>query len=100
MSGVALAIPDALEALIGPPLLPIAANAWDVFNALSATRGSSSAGVLPITYSELEAFQRVTTTQLTALDVELVRTADAAFLTEVHERAQPAERDASSEAGE
>lgn len=86
--------------MIGPPLLPVAANAWDAFNALSATRGSSSVGVLPITYHELEAYQRVTTNHLTPLDVALVMSADAAFLAETQERAQAATSAAEKEAVE
>jgi hypothetical protein len=76
--------------LIGPVLLPVAAVAWEAFNDLSATRGASSAGVSPISFLEIEAYQRVTGHTFTPLDVALITTADAAFIAEAHERATPA----------
>jgi hypothetical protein len=71
-------------------LLPVAAVAWEAFNELSATRGASSAGVSPISFLEIEAYQRVTGNSLTPLDVALILTADGTFMAEAHERTTPA----------
>lgn len=53
---------------------------------------------MPITYLEIEAYQRVTDTRLTPFDVALILTADGAFQAEAHERSKPTQ--ASSEAAE
>ena len=70
-----------LDDIVGPPLPPLAARAWDVFRALSDTRMVGMGGVGPITYTEMAAFEQLTDTPLTPLDVALVREADAVFLT-------------------
>ncbi len=81
---MALAQPEMLavvmDDLVGPPLPPLAERAWRVFGELSGTRASGMGGVGAITYTEMDAYQRLTGATLTALDVALVREADAGFL--------------------
>ncbi|MFN9087348.1 MAG: hypothetical protein ACK6DP_12365 [Gemmatimonas sp.] len=69
-----------LDEIVGPPLPPIAARAWQVFGELSGTRSAGMGGVSAIPYTEMLAYQTLTGTTLTPLDVALVREADAAFL--------------------
>jgi hypothetical protein len=69
-----------LDDLVGPPLPPVAARAWEVFSHVSGTRSSGMGGIGAITYTELLAYQTLTGTTLTPLDVALVREADQAFL--------------------
>jgi len=79
----------ALDDLIGPPLPPLAERAWAVFGQLNGTRASGMQGVAPITFTELAAFQDVTGTRLTPLDVALVREADAVFVQIALQRMKP-----------
>ena len=69
-----------MEDLVGPPLPPVAVRAWEVFSQVSGTRSSGMGGIGAITYTELLAYQTLTGTTLTPLDVALVREADQAFL--------------------
>ena len=82
-------VPSALPELIGPPLPPLAARAWSAYLELDRTRsvGMHSAG--PITFAEIEAYDRMAGVGLTPLDVHLIRVADDAFMTEVAERLRP-----------
>lgn len=43
-------------------------------------------GPLPITYCEIDAFQRVTATQLAGWELEAIKKTDAAFLSDWYER--------------
>lgn len=70
--------------LVGPTLPPLAAYAWDVFCELHSARPVGMGGVSPITYSEVDAYCRLTGAQLSPLDVYLVRTIDEVFLTDIH----------------
>lgn len=74
--------PAALEDLLGPPLPPVAERAWGVFLDLNGTRGSSQGGLQPITYTELAHYQTLTGATLTPFECELVREADAVFVSE------------------
>lgn len=78
-----------LPDLLGPPMPPGTDVGWDVFIALHQTRGATMGTLLPITYTEMDAYQRLTQRRLTPLDVALVREADRAMLDEVVAR-QPA----------
>jgi hypothetical protein len=69
-----------IDDIVGPPLPPIAARAWEVFGAVSGTRSSGMGGIGAVTYTELLAYQTLTGVVLTPLDVALVREADQAFL--------------------
>lgn len=88
-------LPVVLDEIVGPPLPPLAARAWDVFRALSETRTVGLQGVGPITYTEMAAFEQMTDTALTPLDVALVREADAVFLTYAMSRFRAARDEAS-----
>lgn len=92
---MALAQPEmlavVLDDLVGPPLPPVAEVAWRVFGEVSATRTSGMGGIGAITYTELLAYQTLTDTRLTPLDVLLVREADQVFVQWALQRMQRAE---------
>lgn len=92
---MALAEPAMLETvlddLVGPPLPPAAERAWQIFAELNGTRSSGLHGIGAITYTELHAYQLVTHTRLTPLDVALIREADGAFLHHAAQRMKSAE---------
>lgn len=69
-----------LDDLVGPPMPPVAVRAWQVFADLSGTRSGGMGGIAAISYTEMVAYQTMTGTRLTPLDVALVREADGAFL--------------------
>ena len=94
MAAVALQIPEAAEELFGPPLPPYTESAWGLFWELNATRGSSSAGLQPITHTEMRAYQHNMQRRLTPLDIRLVREADEALLSETRARAARHDPDA------
>lgn len=74
--------PAAARELIGPPVPPVALSAWQAFDDLHAARPMSAQGVTPISYTELDAYVRLTGAPLTPLDVQLVRVIDDAYLDE------------------
>jgi hypothetical protein len=84
LAGLALAEPALLETvlsdMVGPPCPALAVRAWEVFGQLHETRSCGMGGVRAITFTELDAFQRVTGQRLTPLDVALVREADRVFV--------------------
>lgn len=82
MNGDAQAMSD----LLGPGLPPYTERAWEVFNALSATRGAGAHGPLGITHAEIRAYQQNLRTRLTPMDIQLVREADSAFMAEIADR--------------
>ena len=84
-----MGVPGVLVDLIGPPLPPLAVRAWSAYLELDRTRSSGMQGVGPITFAEIDAFERTTAAGLTPLDVHLIRIADDAFMAEVHERMRP-----------
>lgn len=75
-----------LPDLLGPPMPPGAEVGWELFWALHETRGMAMTGLLPITYSEMDAFQRLTQRRMTPLEVALVREADRALAAEIRDR--------------
>jgi hypothetical protein len=86
LAGIALVMEDARAELIGPLAPPHTEHGWWLFLDLHTTRGVSMVGLLPITYQEIDAYQRLTRHRLTPLDVLLIREADAAFLEEMRLR--------------
>ncbi|MBY0490628.1 MAG: hypothetical protein K2R93_12370 [Gemmatimonadaceae bacterium] len=74
--------PAAARELVGPPMPPVGLTAWHTFDALHRARPMSAQGVTPISYTELDAFRRLTGTPLTPLDVQLVRIIDEVYLDE------------------
>lgn len=77
--------------MVGPPCPPLAARAWEVFGQLHGTRSIGMGGVGPITFGEMDAFQRLTRQRLTPLDVALIREADSVFLAVALQRMTPDE---------
>jgi hypothetical protein len=72
--------PSAARELAGPPLPPLAATAWRVFQDVHETRPIGAQGITPVSYVELDAYCRLTETTLTPLDVHLVRVIDTEFV--------------------
>lgn len=64
------ALPEGLETL------------WLNFLELHSCRGSSGFGVSRITYTDIDAFQRVSRTMLSPLEIDLIRKADTMWLTD------------------
>ena len=62
---------------------------WQVFNELSMTRGIGMAGAQPITYLELDAYQRVSGLTLTAFELQAIRELDITFLGVVRGKPKP-----------
>lgn len=90
LAAVAADVPEAFARLVGPPCPPLAQRAWGVFLELHGTRGSGGMGSVPaITYAEMAAYQAMTDTRLTPLDVACVRAADDAFLAHVADVSRP-----------
>lgn len=80
-----------LDDIVGPPMPPLADRAWAVFGQLSGTRSSGMGGIGAITYTEMAAYQALTGTRLTPLDVAFVREADAVFLSYAMQRMKRAD---------
>lgn len=76
----------ALGDLLGPPFPPGTEDAWTHFLALHSTRPIGAHGPTGIPYSELVAYQHVTETALTPLEVACIRAADEAYLARAYER--------------
>jgi len=53
---------------------------FQVFQDLSAARGSNGFGVNPISYSEIQAYRQLTGVKLTYWDVKMLRRIDSIFL--------------------
>jgi hypothetical protein len=71
---------------LDPPTLPQEALfLWGFFIELHNTRGGGM-GPAPITFSEIEAWQRLTRRQLPAWQIEAIKRMDAAFLRVESER--------------
>jgi len=63
------------------PRLPDAGQAlWKAFTALSAARGFHQYGPNPISFTEIEAWARLTRTPLQPHHVEIIRALDVVFL--------------------
>lgn len=53
---------------------------WADFLELSHCRGSTQSGAMPITFADLDSWQRVRRVRLEAWEVDAIRRADMAFL--------------------
>ena len=62
---------------------------WQMFNELSMTRGVGLAGALPITYGEIDAYQRVTGLTLQPFELQAIRELDMTFLGVVRGKPKP-----------
>lgn len=67
--------------LANAPAMPIGCGRlWADFLELSHCRGSTQTGAMPITFADLDAWQRVRGVRLEAWEVDAIRRADMAFL--------------------
>jgi hypothetical protein len=67
--------------LLDAPKCPAACeDLWRIFMELHASRSSNGFGPSRITFSEIDAFQRVTGVRLKAWEVEAIRRVDRAFV--------------------
>lgn len=72
--------------LDGPKCPDECADLWLIFGELHACRGSNGFGPMRISYGDLDAYQRVTGTSLARWELEAIRLADRAYLTDWNER--------------
>lgn len=71
------------EMLANAPLLPAScAPLWSDFLELHGSRGSTGWGAARITFADMEAWQRIRGTQLTAWEIDCIRKADDLWLAE------------------
>jgi len=74
---------EELEAeLHGAPLPPAAAYLWGTFLRLHTRRGNNGFGVLPLSWSEIDAFCRLSGVRLAPWEVEIVEALDDAYMAE------------------
>lgn len=78
--------PAVLADLVGPPLPLEADAAWQAFADLSGTRAVGMHGASRLSYTEIEAYNRLTDAGLTPFDLALLRVADDAFLEDIADR--------------
>lgn len=82
------------QVLLGAPSCPAGCEElWRIFGELHSCRGNSGFGPTRITYTDLDAFQRVSGTTLKPWELEAIRRADAAYLADWHARNKPGECD-------
>lgn len=75
------------QMLLDAPRLPEGCEElWRIFTELHSCRGNAGMGPQRITYSDIDAFQRVTGTVLQPWEREAIHKADAAYLTDWAER--------------
>jgi hypothetical protein len=75
------------EALLAAPPCPVGCEElWHIFGQLHGCRGSTGFGPARISYLDLDAYQRVTGTKLVPWEVEAIRRADRAYLSDWAER--------------
>lgn len=67
-------------ALIMPPFPDILEDVWKLFIDLSNTRSQGYSGPLPITYSEIEAWSRITETPITSWEVSVIKRLDNVYI--------------------
>lgn len=77
-NGVQQAI-DELAAL--PKLPPAAANVWEYFTELDGARGSNGFGPNPLSYRDIDAWQRVTQQALDPWELKTILRLDGLFMT-------------------
>lgn len=75
------------QMLLDAPACPAGCDElWTIFNELHSCRGSSGFGPQRITYTDLDAFQRVSGTKLQPWEIDAIQRADRAFLSDWAER--------------
>jgi hypothetical protein len=66
--------------LCGPPFPKELAYIWKIFVRLSTRRGSNGFGGLPIGWSDIDAFCRLSQTKLHPWEIEIIEDLDALYL--------------------
>jgi hypothetical protein len=66
--------------LQGPDFPELLEYVWTAFLLLNRTRGQGSNGPLPVSYQEIDAWQRMTQNIILPWEVEAVKTLDAVYL--------------------
>jgi len=67
-------------ALQGPDFPELLEYVWTVFLLLNNTRGQGFSGPLPISYQEIDAWQRMTKNTLLPWEIEAIKRLDAVYL--------------------
>ena len=67
-------------ALQGPEFPELLEHVWTAFLLLNNTRGQGFSGPLPISYQEIDAWQRMTQNMLLPWEIEAVKRLDAIYL--------------------
>lgn len=65
---------------------------WRIFGELHSCRGSTGFGPMRITYTDVDAFQRVSGVVLQPWERDAIRRADSAYLSDWSERNKPREK--------
>jgi hypothetical protein len=66
--------------LAGPPMPEGALYLWVIFRRLSSRRGNNGFGGLPLTYPEIEAFDRLSGARLEPWEIEIIEHLDGLYL--------------------
>lgn len=66
--------------LIGPKFPKLLDYPWSVFLQLSSTRQTDMNGYMPISYTEIESWKRLTDNELSEIDLKIIRKLDQVFL--------------------
>jgi hypothetical protein len=66
--------------MVEPELPPGTAHIWNTFVQLSAARTGNGFGANPLPYGEIEAFCRLTRTDLEPWEIDVIRALDLEFL--------------------
>ncbi len=72
------------QGLINPAQFPMVfAFLWECFLRMSNKRTNNGFGVNPITYLEIDAFSRLTNTQFSRYEIEIIETLDSLALNQI-----------------
>lgn len=66
-----------------PEIPVIAEDVWDIFWRMNPRRGNNGFGLMPISYTELEAWARLRNVEFTDWDLDAFDKMDTAFLSSV-----------------
>lgn len=72
---------EAAARLVGPELPAEIAHVWDWFDELHSARTSNGFGPNALTYSEIEAWNRLTAREVRPFEVEAIKRIDDVYLT-------------------
>lgn len=71
-----------------PKLPPFAVHVWNTFSRLANARGGTGFGPAPLSFSEIDAFCRLTGERLDFWEIDAIRELDDAYLEEAAARAK------------